>query len=418
MSCPAIRRGPRSTRLLGEVLDRTLLLTSTPPGPQGVGGIILNDLLRLADGTPLVVCVVDVMPSRAGEGVEYIAAPFGRHPAAGGGSLRGLLSMPRQQLSNRLTIAAAMRAIAGIASGRPLQQIWAVLDGPQILEIALPLSRRLGLPLRVMVWDDVRHNNIYFGLDRLTRRRQERLAGQTIRAAIRCAVIGEAMQSEYRSRYGVDDAVVLRHGIDAAEWKAGRRQTASANEFQIGFAGTVTSKSAFDCFLKALDHIGWSVGDKKIRLKLLGPRFDVHSSCPRDMKVLGWRTVGETIAALSECDLVYLPQPFERAWEAFARWSFPSKLSTNLASGVPNFVHVPEYGSLVPFVRDRGVGFVCTSLDVPTVASSLMTSAQDADGLALARKRVLEVRESEFSSETSRSRFAEFLDVSTESTLG
>jgi hypothetical protein len=395
---------------------RTLLLTATPPNPGGVGGIILADLCAFLPPDRLAVAYVaeSELSSQpdpdVAEGIALRTFPvaFQRRPESRFGRVGRAVAAVGQGWNNLRQLSLQVQACAEWSRERGVEQVWAVLDSPLTVAMAEPVAAALGVPLRVTIWDDIHHNNRYFALDRLTAARSVRQFAATLRASRGCAVIGESMREEYQRVYGVD-SVVVRHGV-APGGVASRPSAGEGAPLLIGFAGSVTARSAFDLLLATLDRLDWRLDGRPVVLRLLGHRFDLRSSVPRRMECLGWRSVEDSICLLGECDFNYLPQPFEPDWKPFARLSFPSKLTTYLAAGRPLLLHSPPDASLPPFNTVHRFASACTSLDGAELEQSLRrlldpnfaSRCIEGGQAALAQ---------EFSRERFRTDFAAFLEL-------
>ncbi len=401
----------------GTLADRKrLLLTGTAPGPEGVGGIILHDLESfLPPGSLMVVHIADdsdaARDTRTARGnpMRVLGCRFERRPQSRFGRIGKAFDWLRMTMANRRRIAAAVRACADHARSRNVEEIWSVLDTPASIAVAAQVADVLGLPLRTLVWDDIEHNVRYFGLDRFTAAACRRNFEAAIRASTSLAVIGETMREEYHRRYG-KEGVILRHGADSPPRRSAP-QGREESSIRIGFAGSVTARSAFQCLLQALDHLGWAIDRRAVTLVLMGQRFDLWSSVPRRIECHGYRSVDDTIALLSGCDVNYLPQPFEQDWRAFSEFSFPSKTTTYLAAGAPILLHAPPHASLPAFFERYPFGACVTRLDAEVLAEALRglcvdpalrTTAIDAGARALSET---------FTVECFRNSFAEFLEI-------
>lgn len=395
---------------------RLLLLTGTEPVPNGVGGIILDDLIRVLPKASLVIShVVDDAEAAALDPGDQRSAvlshrrfsiDYRRRLNARWGKVGRAVRSSLHSLRNRQQVRQGMAGSVAFARGHAVDAVWAVLDTPAVIEMAAPLAHALGVPLYAMVWDDVEHNIRYFGLDRMTAARVRRRFEDAVGGCAGLAVIGETMQSAYHQRYG-KRGIIVRHGVDSVpavpqQERAGVR---------IGFAGSVTARSAFERLLAALDSLGWEIDSRPVTLVLMGPRFDLWSRVPRRVECLGWRSVPETIEILSGCTVNYLPQPFEPDWRAFSELSFPSKLTTYLAAGVPILLHAPAYASLPGYLPAQPFAELCSELDADKLAGSLRQLVGDRvlrSGVTEGAARALA---NDFCSGTFLKSFSEFLRV-------
>jgi hypothetical protein len=308
--------------------------------------------------------------------------------------------------TNRREIAAAIAESIAFGKAQNVTEVWAVLDTPAAIEMAMPVAVGLGVPLKAMVWDDIEHNTRYFGLDRLTAWRCRSAFDAVIAHASRLAVIGESMREEYLRRYR-KHGVIVRHGADTPP--TALQSLHNETEIRIGFAGSVTARSAFECLLAALDELKWTIGDRPITLVLMGGRFDLWSRVPRRIECLGWRTVDETIEILSQCTLNYLPQPFEPDWRPFSQLSFPSKLTTYLAARAPILLHAPAGSSLPKFFARYPFGEIRDQLEPSQLGRAIETLACDQSVRATALAASGRALAEEFTTARFRDSFAEFL---------
>jgi glycosyltransferase involved in cell wall biosynthesis len=283
------------------------------------------------------------------------------------------------------------------------------MDSPLSIEIAEAVAKELGVPLYVTVWDDVQHIIRYFVIDRLTAKRLSDRFDLNLRRSSNRAVIGETMQAEYEAKYQTR-SVILRHGLapDRGPGNAGRGQ---CDDLIIGFAGTMSARSAFDSLLATLDQNSWTLNGRRVRLRLIGRRFVIQSNVERRIECLGWLpSVEDTVRSLSECNVTYMPQPFEEDWLPFSRLSFPTKLTTYLAAGAPVLVHSPKTASLPAFVARYPFGAWCGSLEAGDIKQALQ-KVLDPELAAEFSRAGREALQAEFSREVFRSRFASFMGM-------
>lgn len=394
-------------------VPKTLLLTGTRPGRDGVGAILLSEQLGLLPpGTVDVVYVAaDGVPGASvsvdqGSAHEWTVR-FPRPPAPPRGRLhRAARSFLGELALDRLVERASLE-VAALAHRRGSQQVWAVLNAPISIRMTPVLAKVTRLPLKSLVWDDIEHQVNYFGLNRLAASACRRAFEDSVKEAANLAVIGESMQARYEARYG-RRGVIVRHGFAPPEGVSSAASRVSG-PIRIGFAGSVTARSAFESLLAALDRIGWAIGGREVTLVLMGGRFDLRSSVPRRIECLGWRSPEETVSILGTCTLNYLPQPFEPDIRPLAELSFPTKTGTMIATGVPILVHAPAYASLPIFSKRHPFAFVCTDL----APDSLIPVLREACGNASRREQVIrsarQAMAAEFSDEVHRQRFLEFI---------
>jgi hypothetical protein len=398
-------------------VPRLLVLSCTPPGPEGVGGIILRDLFamvpagKLAGYFPVNKYKAAQLPDElAGVPAAFAQVRY-EHT---GPSLLGRHGRAFAALTNQLAFRHHLQGLVAqaVALGQShrAEAVWAILDAPTSIAMAEPVARALGKPLICLVWDDAQHLATWLGLDRLARAAMARHKDKALQAAERCAVIGETMQRRYAANYGTR-GVVLRHGLARQHLQPVRECDNGEEVFSLGFAGTMSAPCAFNALLAALDSCNWMIAGRAIELRLVGPRFDMRSNQPALFRSYGWRSLSETISILAGCDATYLPQPFAKERRNLAELSFPTKLTTYLATGRPILLHAPEYASLAQYHELQPLGLHCGSTE-PQAINKILERLISEPGLYT--KAASDGRcayERDFTEQRFRRSFAELLGV-------
>lgn len=372
-----------------------LMLTGTAPGEPGVGGVILADLVRYADeqriecawlapqwasspgsGEP---CRVTRIPRR----FEHAYRPIGGWP--GDMVSAGALALLRPR-----SVRNSVRRVCRLIEKRPPAFVLAILESPAAIQVALGVHRTTGVKMRSIVWDDVELHIATAAFDRWTASRVRADFARVLQSSERVAVVSENMKREYDVRYGVAGTIV-RHGLSTL-LEPPMKEAVQGAAFRIGFAGSITAPDCFATLVQVLDQSNWTIGGRAVVLRLLGVRYLLDGRRPRHIEYFGWRSVMDTQKLLGECDLLYLPQTFETGRRYFTELSFPTKLSTYVASGRPILLHAPGYASVASYWADYQLGPHCPCLDRAQVRTAL-ESACSVEGALLrtwanARKRV------------------------------
>lgn len=297
-----------------------------------------------------------------------------------------------------------------------VQRVLATLHGPTVMKIALPVARQLGIPLSVLVWDPPEYILTNYRLDRLTRMTLLRTFAATLRAADRCGVMSEAMEQDYRLNFSAR-TVVMHHAVPRSLWKvptATNSEKVSAQPLVIAFSGTIYSREEFKALLTALGNAQWFVGGSHVKLRIFAPDLKIDTSLPLDIEYLGWRSLEDTINLLSQCDIAYLPYRFHADFAEAARLSFPTKLSTYLAAGLPILYHGPEQSPVVNFLRDYQVGITCHSLEASEILSKLIHLK---DNLINYKKAAHTALENQLNAENFRQQTADLLNIDSDCLL-
>ena len=399
-------------------VPRLLCVSCTPPGPQGVGGIILRDLFALMPAGSLAgyFPVAEPKASRLPPDLAQVPAVFApvRHERAGSSRLGRpgrAIAAATNQLAFRRHLQSLVREAVALGQRLRAEALWAILDAPTSIAMAEPVARALGKPLIGLVWDDAQHLAASLELDRLASAAMAGHKASALQAALRYAVIGETMQRRYTGDYGTT-GVILRHGLARQQLQPVREHDNGEPVFSLGFAGTITAPCAFNALLAALDSCNWRIAGRSIELRLVGPRFDMRSNQPALFRSYGWRSLSDTIAILAGCDATYLPQPFAAERRNLAELSFPTKLTTYLASGRPILLHAPAYASLPHYHQQQPLGVPCNSTEPHLILAALERLISEPGLYAQAARDARRAYERDFTLDRFRSSFAELLGVS------
>lgn len=356
-------------------MNKILLLCSSGPGLNGVGGVLIGDALQTPGvGGVSLAALVSLETGRQLDASHVDTLHVFPPPEEFCPAVPGRLRPPVQKLiSRRLTYDRAIKTLAAqvgdfIRAEKP-DRIWAILNSTAVIDVLHVLRYDLDMDLLPQVWDDPEHLCRQRRLDRLTTQRTIRRFHDILRRAKRTAVICEEMAKAYHAivpgRY-----VVIRHGISTNP-PAPKSDPSSPTEFRIGLSGSMYSPSSWKAFQQALDRLGWKIDDRQVVLIVVGGKIDFLSRSTAECRFFGWRPPEEALRLMTGCDLLYLPQAFEGAQEPLTRLSFPTKLSTYAATGRPVFIHTPAYGSLVRFCESRQTGLLCNSLQPDEIAKQL-----------------------------------------------
>lgn len=396
---------------------RTLLLTSHPPGGHGVGQIYTRSLCRLLPDQSVAVVALQspddhwspdddaglIDWQRLSRRYESAYRPcggvFGEAAAAAG--VRGLL----QPHAGKLVAQAA-----GWGRTVEIERLIAILDGPSVMLMAAPLADRLGVPLHTLVWDVPDHVLPSFGHTRWSARPLQAGFNAALRRSRSVAVMSRSMQRRFEADYGVRTAI-LRQPIESAWSSSAASMTPhAADDFVIGFAGSATARDEMELLCRTLDAMNWSIGGRRVRLRVYGLRFVCQAQTPRWIEYRGYvPETADVVAGLSECDVLFLPQPFQDRGRAFAEYSFPTKFTTYLAAGRPTLILSPPYSALSEFCREQDLPIVCGRLQEDSVRDHLQRLVGDSEWRDDVARRLRAVAAEEFAPELALSRLREWL---------
>jgi len=286
--------------------------------------------------------------------------------------------------------------------------VWAVLSSGSMITLVDRLMQNRKLSIVSTIWDDPKYfaRNKY--IDPFTWQNMHAAFKRVIRGSLRLSVMCESMQNIYRECYGVE-SVIMRHGIEESnfrEWKANE----NSNIVRIGFAGSLYAKKEWNALLKMLDSVGGRIAGKDVRISFIGrkPRTGVGASKYVDYQ--GYMSFESALDCLYNSNIAYLPYWFDRRHSLTVKTSFPGKLSTYAACGIPVLYHGPLNSSVTPFIEEYPFGVCCHSLDKNSIYAAILCILEDKGFICNASY----AREQALTNELSRAamlrRFSELID--------
>lgn len=355
------------------MVPKILLLVNSDPAGTGIGELFLSEIGRMYPDDCIVRYSTVQNIRDSGEStwlgfrsiIRYV--PASRWP---------VISSICEWIFSLKTVNSIAKEIAKIIEEEEINILWAVLSSGPMISLTERLMLNAKVPLVSTVLDDPEYfaRNQY--IDPLTWRHMHSQFVRVLRKSERISVISESMQSIYRIRYGVE-SVIMRHGIDESYFQAWDRNGSNGHTIRIGFAGSLYAKNEWNALLKMLDSVDGRVAGKSVRVSFIGrmPRTGVNSS--RYVDKLGSMPFDASIDALGKTDIAYLPYWFDRRHSSTVRTSFPGKLSTYAACGLPVLFHGPFDSSVTPFLRNFPFGKCCHSLDVKVIHDAVVELITD-----------------------------------------
>lgn len=251
-----------------------------------------------------------------------------------------------------------------------VDRIWAILQGQTIIRMALPLAKKLNVPLYTQVWDPfgwwLRANEI----DNFSKKKLLKIFDETLSKSKSCGVASFNMSVEYQNKYAIPTVPIISSLSEQIIVPPAQRMNDS-KDFVIGMAGQFYALSEWQTLLTMLDQCDWRINNKNVRIKVLGRSFNMFASRQTNIEYLGWRSQEEAIRCLADADLLYLPYWFSEDFKEEARLSFPSKLVTYFAAGRPIIFHGPDYASPSIYLTVNKAGFICNSTDPEQLKKTL-----------------------------------------------
>ena len=397
-------------------VPRVLLLTGTPPGYAGVGGIFLRDLCLSYPRESICCFALTSLNCRSvARDLDWLpiaCAPLLRQSGFGRlgphfAHLSGLLVRPYARLVQAPALAAR---VAQFGRQQGVDMVWAVLNRPSIIEITRRVTSALGARLVTTIWDAPEFVAMHRGFDQFSLRTLLGEFEKVLRMSVRCGVASEGMGEEYKKRYGIEPLVLI-HGAHPDLRRPPAKELTSEKQFTIGFAGSFYARNEWQALLSALSKVNWQIEGREVIVRVLGERVSFQGDGKMHIEYLGWRSVEETVELMSQVDVTYLPYWFDDSHSLFVRLSFPNKLTTYLAAGRPVLFHGPLDSSPTRFLAQYPAGVCCHSLEKDAILDTLKRLITDQENYARMTKAGQDALDQELSRQVFLHRFAELIGI-------
>jgi glycosyltransferase involved in cell wall biosynthesis len=268
--------------------------------------------------------------------------------------------------------------IASIIKEESIDIVWSVLSSGPIITLTERVMAHSQVPVVSTILDDPQYfaRNQY--IDPFTWRFIHAKFSCVLKRSRRVSVISESMQSIYRLRYGIE-SIIMRHGIEESHFQAWDTNKSNNSVIKIGFAGSLYAKREWNALLRTLDSVNGRIAGKDIRVTFIGrmPRMGVVSSGYVDN--LGSMSFKSALSALKKTDIAYLPYWFDRRHSMTVRTSFPGKISTYAACGIPVLYHGPLKSSVTQFLLKYRFGVCCHALDESEILVAIASLLEDVE---------------------------------------
>ena len=360
------------------------MISSVPPSTKYTGALMLHSMCRALPSDRLS-CFAVLSPGMDSEiHADWKNIPYAYRQKPSESQLRhlpsqlgGLESYIREQSIANFVIPKLAREVTAFAENTGAQTIWCTLEGQTMIRLALALQKSLPLPMVAQVWDPpgwwLRDNNV----DKFSRKKVLSDFTRVLsNSRTTLAAASWAMAEQYSNDYGCT-AIPVIPGLPK-DW-AYKPSTVlnDSTTLTIGFAGQLYSSEEWNCLMQALEGIGWMIDGRHVEVRALGRIFGINAHGERNIRFYGWRSQQETIEILSGCDVLYCPYWFSPKFEEESRLSFPSKLTSYLASGRPVLFHGPTYASPSRFLQEQQAALQCNSLNKKAIIESLQKLVRD-----------------------------------------
>jgi hypothetical protein len=277
------------------------------------------------------------------------------------------------------------KKIIKFAEANQVDCIWSILQGQNIICLTDIIMKNSKISVKVQIWDSfewwLRARNVKL----ILQKKYLNIFDRVIKNANKIAVASYNMSEKYKEKYSRDSNVFVSF-LDKKNYQNSLVEKFVENDdiFLIGFCGQLYAKNNFLLLFRALDQIEWKIDGKRIKLRMmtyiknindLESYFDNIKINNKNIELIGWVSTDETIAMLKECSLLYCPYWFDADFKLEAETSFPSKLTTYLASGRTVLMHAPEYSSPYCFLKKYNASLFCNDLSLESLIESIKQSS-------------------------------------------
>lgn len=261
------------------------------------------------------------------------------------------------QLTEKVIINQAVK----LGRKNKIDKILAIIQDEPIIMTAHKIAEILDVPILTQVWDDPTWS-INLVNKSINSKISLKKFDQLISSSKACATASTDMAQSYNMKYGVKTYTLLGSLPSKLIHKPLTKINSIKGKILIGYAGQLYAKNEWDSFLQALDSLNWRINGKEVEIWLFG-NFKNLNFGQRPIINMGYLSQPQVIDKLSKCSFCYLPYWFSDDYRIIAKTSFPSKLSTYLASGVPVFYHGPLYASVCKFLIRYNAAKICDSME-------------------------------------------------------
>jgi len=391
-----------------------MLVSVVPPGNGSVAEIWIRDICDCLPAEKLALAFISE--------AQIQNRTYGRSSSSSSWqlpTLPPLRSQPIQRLTfplwSRISAKRITSEIAQFIKVEHPDILLITLHGKASILVSVEIARCISLPIVTLVWDPpeyvMRANK--FDFFRLSHKLLLKDFYAILKRSRICAVMSDEMASLYQQ---YTNTIVLRSPV-ITETKPEANLNQDNRNFIIGFAGSLYASNEFQRLVEALDSVKWQIGNRKIKILIVGDGVGVKSKSPTDITYLGWRTQDEVIAILQTCDLLYLPYRMDNDFTWAARFSFPTKLSTYVTAQTPIMYHGPRDSSVTHFLGRYPIGLACHSLAINDILDTLNRLLMDEQVRERAVVSLSTAFDNEFSMYQFRSRLAQLLGIDSNSLL-
>ena len=395
-------------------MGKILIISSTPPGWQGGGGVLIQSLMEgYGVDNFCVYC-----PTKVWENDKYylpnslksIPIMFGPLRVFRLYKRRHKLLLFLEEIILFILLIRRKREILRFAKDNNVGIIWANLRGDTLFLVNY-LHRKLNISMAASIqdpveseWKDrkilylIKKNNYY----------------KAIKRAKSLAVAGESMVEFFKKEFNLE-SVIQRKGV-----AIDRNQLINHNEpfkdniINIAFAGSIYTSEVFDSFLIALIQFLNIHQTYFVNFYLFSnDKINIKNHNRLKLILNSWETEENLHKIFLKMDFGYLPYKFSKKDKIQMQQSFPNKIIVYLKAYIPIFFHGPSYSSVNRFFDKYNCGVSCDSLHTEEIIRSLNSLVFDRELFLNYKKNCKIALEEEFDEQKIFEDFKYFINKAT-----
>lgn len=305
------------------VIDRNrkvLLLSNCRPGPGGVGELFLSTLAGSLTPGSLVSYSTASPTTGAVQGWSQWSGHWAYcHPVPLAG--RPIASTVTHWATRLRSLGVMTAEVKSIVRDHRVSLLWAVMDAPHVVDLALQVAGATGVPLAVLVWDIPQYFMPRWRFDPLTQALVLRNCERLIRSASSVAAASEGMREWFLSAYQVDSTPLI-HGYPRSEWLP-PRPFHHDSPIRIAFAGSLYARREWNCLMRALAQAGGGVAGRDAVVDFIGHRPRRGVRWVPQAVCHGRKRPDEVPRLLNRDTIAYLPYWFSHRRSLAVRTAFP-----------------------------------------------------------------------------------------------
>jgi len=349
-----------------------LLISDIPPGTEYPAGLFLYEACKAL--APVSISGVFITHPKFTASLSPADLFSGRHL---------VLSRPREQLPvcersallkklsygmlmklNEPRIERLVLETVEFARKTSPDLLWGVMAGQTQLRVIPRVAEELGIDLVTLVLDPPEYELQARGADSASRRTLTGLFARTLKRSNCCVTVSLPMAEHLARQYGVCTEVCYP-GLPESLALPPRSEFSQSGRLIIGICGRIYALDAWRVLLESLAACQWNIAGRTVEIHVMSRHGIPNDPGEPRVRNLGWSDQAETVRRLSDCDILYCPYWLDPRMETVTRFSFPSKLTTYLASGRPVLFHGPAFSSVWEFLNASGRCGLCTDSTEP-----------------------------------------------------